>query len=341
MEPRLLTLGLAALATTAIWALVVEKQIFLENFAGLRAHSGFQKTTTTTTTTEKIPIVLTCPSRIWDDNVLDYNEEEISEYNEEHEGLIASNLSYYVENFRTIEYDLWGYTYNDVKERLYEWKKRHFASLKSGDTIYESATGIGLNLLMTTEILHDEYQVHNLTIYGNEYLDLSVKIANELFERGIYPKSTKKGALCIGDSSNLSHVPSDSFDLVYTGYISPVWDPLNFGSKWEHQLDRICKFQNSHVNQAKVRNMQRTQEQWYDTWVQEMIRIAKPGAMVIVESVSRPYCDTKGLGGVAPDFWQRHVDSGAWRIVPESLVMDKDQNFSDKRRYHVAMQKMP
>lgn len=299
---------------------------------------------------EEAQVLVSCPASMpaagdWSD----YNQAEVKAYGEEQQELITSNLTYYAENFRTLEYDLWTYSYNEFKETIYDWKTRHFASVKSGDSMYESASGIGLNLLMVTEILRDEHNVQNLTIYGNEYLESSVRIANDLFDTGIYPESTKKGSLCRGDSANLTHVPSNAFDLVFTGYISPVWDPMGQGDDWMHRLKKMCKELRHEASYARkksikrrIRKMQHVQEKWYNKWVKEMIRIAKPGATIVVESISRPFCDAyHDFGGVDPTFWQRQVDeSDEWPIVPDSLVMEDDKMFHEFRRYHVAMQKL-
>ena len=64
--------------------------------------------------------------------------------------------------------DLWGNSYEEYKEQIYDWKANHFGELKSGDSIYESASGLGLNLVMTLEILEEMYNVTNLKVYGND-----------------------------------------------------------------------------------------------------------------------------------------------------------------------------
>jgi hypothetical protein len=42
------------------------------------------------------------------------------------------------------------------------------------------------------------------------------------------------------------------------------------------------------IQLSKAAEAQRIQEDWYAKWVEEMIRMAKPGAPIIVEQVSHP-----------------------------------------------------
>jgi hypothetical protein len=44
-------------------------------------------------------------------------------------------------------------------------------------------------------------------------------MAGRVFDE-IPPAKAKKGTICAGDSSQFDFVPSDAFDLVFTGYLS-------------------------------------------------------------------------------------------------------------------------
>ena len=84
--------------------------------------------------------------------------------------------------------------------------------------------------------------------------------------------------------------------------------------------------------------MQRRQNDWFGNWVGEMVRIAKPGAAVIVEQVSLPFCsDPNDWGGVPREFWKSGVEKYGWDIDPESIEMETDKVFGV--RYHVFMRK--
>eukprot|EP00592_Proboscia_alata_P004759 CAMPEP_0194379492 /NCGR_PEP_ID=MMETSP0174-20130528/40073_1 /TAXON_ID=216777 /ORGANISM="Proboscia alata, Strain PI-D3" /LENGTH=304 /DNA_ID=CAMNT_0039162265 /DNA_START=120 /DNA_END=1034 /DNA_ORIENTATION=+ len=128
-------------------------------------------------------------------------------------------------------FDGWNRNYFVSKEQMLTWKLSTFGRhLKSGDIIYESACGIGLNLLMTLDLLDENLGITNLTVYGNDYLEESVNTANKILEAAISSPDqriierlgSKKGSICWGDSTNLEFVPSDAFDLVFTGYIDPL-----------------------------------------------------------------------------------------------------------------------
>jgi hypothetical protein len=132
----------------------------------------------------------------------------------------AKDLEKFMKEFRDTPYDDWQVSYNHMKGQMTHWKRKYFApNIQSGDHIYESAIGIGMNSLMTLEIINEENGDQALTIHGNEYLEESTGKANVLLER-LIPTGVKKGTICAGDSSNLAHVPSNSMDFVFTGYIS-------------------------------------------------------------------------------------------------------------------------
>ena len=131
---------------------------------------------------------------------------------------IKTNMTEYMQTFRNSTFDSWGRTYEQVKGGMYHWKTAKFAThVENGDFIYESACGIGMNLFMTMEILHEVKGIDSLAVYGNEYVTLSAEVANAVLGQHGH---VKKCTICPGDSANLYFVPSNSFDLVYTGYIT-------------------------------------------------------------------------------------------------------------------------
>lgn len=239
---------------------------------------------------------------------------------------IAANILAYLSTFRDTEYDNWGHSYREVQAAMAPWKRRHYTStnIPSGAAIYESACGIGMNLFLTLEILQTVApQVTNLTVYGNDLFPESVAIARSIVATSSsaastasssttdaspsFPRNGRLGTICPADSTHLPHVPSDAFDLVFTGYISPLLNPLQFqnndnmdNNNNNNNNDNMdanfaiytadCEAQSIDARSVARRNAaQQKQNDWYAAWVGEMIRIAKPGAPVIVEQVSHPY----------------------------------------------------
>ena len=221
-----------------------------------------------------------------------------------------TNVNSYMETFRQVEFDNWGHTYDEVKHGMYSWKSHYFKDLKSNDIIYESACGIGMNLYMTLEILQQVSGITNLTIYGNDYVSRSVHIARNIYSNNgtvdhLLPTSFGQlGSICQADSTQLDFIPSNSFDLVYTGYISPLFDPLHLNQPSSDetfvQYNAYCEQQQKDTRDATsqinltsssstlVEQAQQIQNDWFGKWVGEMIRIVKPGAPIIVEQVSYP-----------------------------------------------------
>jgi hypothetical protein len=147
-----------------------------------------------------------------------------------------------------------------------------------------------MNLFMTLEILRDVKGIKNLVVYGDEYIPESVQVANAIARIGALPADGQLGTICQGDSTDLKYVPPNSFDLVYTGYIAPLVDPLglNKGSDENFSVYTAHCEQEDEESVQKRRDAQQRQNHWYAAWVQEMIRIARPGAPIIVEQVSYP-----------------------------------------------------
>ena len=213
-----------------------------------------------------------------------------------------TNISSYMETFRKVEFDNWGRTYDEMKKGMYSWKSRYFRELKSDGCIYESACGIGMNLYMTLEILQHTSGITNVTIYGNDFVSSSVQIAQELFSNNgtinhMLPSSFGQlGSIYEADSTKLDFIPSNTFDLVYTGYISPLDEPLDLkqspitysGEKSQQLTETSDTTINLTSSSTIVESAQQRQNDWYGKWVGEMIRIAKPGVPIIVEQVSYP-----------------------------------------------------
>jgi SAM-dependent methyltransferase len=248
-----------------------------------------------------------------------------------------------MQTFRNSSFDLWGRTYDTIKKGMYHWKSTRFAPyLENGSTIYESACGIGMNLYMTLEIMNEVKGIDSLIVHGNEYVDLSVQVANAVFDDSV-PFKARKGTICPGDSAHLDFVPSNSFDLVYTGYITPINDPLHLNKGDVNENIKLyreaCKGKD--WQSIKLTELaQRTQEDFYGRWVEEMTRIAKPDKPVIIEQVSMPVCDEVfDWGGVAKEWWNNvstHSRYG-WDVDPNSIEMEKDTIY--RNRYHVFMRK--
>lgn len=131
----------------------------------------------------------------------------------------TQELDEFVANFRDEIYDDWSQTYTQMKSGMTAWKQRAIVPhVQAGDKIYESAIGLGLNAFMTLEIIQEEKGPIQVEVHGNEYLVKSTQRANEFLNR-VLPSKVHKGNICVGDSTNISYVPSNAFDLVYTGYI--------------------------------------------------------------------------------------------------------------------------
>lgn len=72
---------------------------------------------------------------------------------------------------------------------------------------------------MTLEILQEVKGVNGLIVYGNEYIEVSANTSNKVLDALLPQLNATKGSVCAADSTNLQHIPANSFDLVFTGYV--------------------------------------------------------------------------------------------------------------------------
>ena len=239
------------------------------------------------------------------------------------------------------------------------WYAEAYESLGLGNntdttrTIYESACGTGLTMFVNLELLQEQYNITNIEVHGNEYIAEDVITANHFYDL-VQEKNnpvnnnlnTHKGRICHGDSTNLSFVPANAFDIVFTGYIDPVVDPLEL-----HLSDRkyslYCHSESSSKRQELMRKEQALVEDWFALWTRQMIRLAKPGGTIIIESISRPKCEVGDWGGVSPEWWKDvAAKKYGWDAVidTESIVhmeFEPTRKFKGLHdRYNVKMVKL-
>lgn len=280
-------------------------------------------------------------------------------YNDNH-----NNFQDYNENrkdldrvrFRTnrafLEYDGWGITHSQRMEILQELKRDWFCpEVPDHGRVYESACGQGYNLLHTGEVLA-ECGRRGVTLYGSDYLAGSVEAARSVVGRmgasdrargepaAAPTPAPQVGVFCRADSTSLGFVPAASFDLVFTGYIDPILDPLNLG--WDRYSD-VCNSSTA-AGLLLQRTAQSLQERWFSRWVREMLRLVRPGGVVVVESVAPPHClAQEDWGGVDEAWW---VQAAAdWDVEPGSVEVRRIVNnvhtrrSNTSQRYHVRMRR--
>lgn len=251
-------------------------------------------------------------------------------------------------DYRNEGYDGFGISYEQAKANIYDYITEYFVpplQQNDGGSIYESACGTAANLLMTLEIIA-ENGVRDVTVYGSEYVADSVTIARQMLDVHM-PGGFHVGSICQADSTNLEHVPSNSIDVVFTGYIDPLVDPLGLDPE-EDVSDAIdksiarCKSADEEDSEIAEKE-QRAQEEWFARWVTEMVRITKPGGSVIIEDVAKPVCQIKkDWGGVSQAWWTIAVAKYDWDIDVDSITFEPGPRNPDRykgRRYNVAMRK--
>ncbi len=198
---------------------------------------------------------------------------------------------------------------------------------------------------MTVDILKESANVCDLKVYGIEYVSKSVADANRILGQ-VLPQTANAqlgSPICRGDATDLFYIPSDSFDLSYTGYIDPIQDPLDLHLELNREVEwsDFCR-EDGHLTKDGKLN-QDAVEDWYAKWVTELVRITKPGKPIIIEQVSQPTCvDENDWGGVTKQWWKGAIDKYGWDIDGDSLVTEnlyKRGSGKKSRRYNVFMMK--
>jgi hypothetical protein len=291
---------------------------------------------------ESLPVYYQCPSNALPITAENFHPQMTEGYEKVSQSL-TSDMQDFLNTFRQKEFDEWGQSYEQIKAGMKHFKSKYYPKyLKEGDTIYESACGTGLNLYMTLEILKETSGIENLIVYGNELFGASANKANAVYDH-IAPAKSRKGVICAANSVHLDFVPENSFDLVYTGYLYQLMDPLNLdlGESAIKIYEGLCTASaNLEAASTIVDIAQKRQNDWYGHWVAEMARIAKPGVPVIVEQVSLPKCnDFSDWGGVLKEWWVETAKNNTygWNVDPSSVEIENDTIFGT--RYHVFMLK--
>ena len=278
-------------------------------------------------------------------------EKSSNDKNDEFDVYIMDSIAHRnktLKDFRTIKLDGWGITLQEVKELLRPWKEEVFVnSIQSGDVIYESACGIGMNLLISAEILR-EYNITGLTVSGNDYVGSSIEVANSIWDEEEARQLAHKAFFCQADSTRLDYfVPDSSFDFVYTGYIDPIIDPLSLcpsNMTQEEKLEQGVKLCSSgdKKDQRLATKAQDKQNEWFAAWIHQLVRIAKPGKAIAIESGAESLCTNPlDWGGVDKSWWKEAIETNNWDVDKDSLRIYDVERVGHWRdmRYHVHMRK--
>ena len=100
-------------------------------------------------------------------------------------------------------FDGWQTKYSNFKDQRRPFVENFIIPrIKSHYSIYESACGQGMNLLLTAEILRE----HDIavTLSGSDYLQTSVDLANQMLDTPEAQKLTSKGTFCQGGEEEVS-----------------------------------------------------------------------------------------------------------------------------------------
>ena len=303
-------------------------------------------------------------------------------------------------------------TYHTLKEQMTAWRTlKYIPSLKkTGANILELNCGLGLNLFMTYEIIQQSQQpkdnIRDVHLYGtttstttsttaDESIGTAVT-ANALLDTILQKEANfvgggKRGIICptvlrtnrqnrmydhnTYDAPDLSFIPDNSFDLVYTSDIPlarDIWDTdLMSNQEFVNRQVDLCRTKDTDWKSSSLYQVsQEQQESIYGRQVAEMIRITKPGNVIAIEHVPMPFCDLvhrnaaasapyhsdafyyySGVG-LDPSFWTNSDTHARYQwndldvtsidiLMDESSYYDEYNNSNNNAtQYHVVMKKV-
>ena len=303
-------------------------------------------------------------------------------------------------------------TYHTLKEQMSAWRTlKYIPSLKkTGANILELNCGLGLNLFMTYEIIQQSQQpkdnIRDVHLYGtttstttsttaDESIGTAVT-ANALLDTILQKEANfvgggKRGIICptvlrtnrqnrmydhnTYDAPDLSFIPDNSFDLVYTSDIPlarDIWDTdLMSNQEFVNRQVDLCRTKDTDWKSSSLYQVsQEQQESIYGRQVAEMIRITKPGNVIAIEHVPMPFCDLvhrnaaasapyhsdafyyySGVG-LDPSFWTNSDTHARYQwndldvtsidiLMDESSYYDEYNNSNNNAtQYHVVMKKV-
>jgi hypothetical protein len=168
----------------------------------------------------RIPLQYSCPAVATTTTTTTTTNESSSLSGTNISQAISKNATDFLEQYQLQSFDKWDKSYEELKQAMYDFKTEFFPKylVDDGNIIYESSCGIGLSLYMTLEILKESSGIENLIVYGSDHTPNGVEIANAVMDE-LAPAHAQKGMICNGEATDLSFVPSNSFDLVFTAYI--------------------------------------------------------------------------------------------------------------------------
>ena len=121
-------------------------------------------------------------------------------------------------------------------------------------------------------------------------------------------------------------------------------NPLEFGDAvGEDKYENLCTLTDDgdwHMRELS-KLAQKKQEEWFSSWISELIRITKPGGTIIIEDIGKPYCmDQQDWGGVERTWWLEAKDLYDWNIVEDSISIVNSMEGMPQGRYHVSTKKV-
>ena len=129
------------------------------------------------------------------------------------------------------------------------------------------------------------------------------------------------------ETLDLVHVPDDYFELVSIANIRPSWDPMQYSLDRDNNFDRyrkLCKRSQAGIHEELIGfAVGEHRNSLYGSWLSQAIRVAKPGAPIIIEQRSdAPYCNAFFFPedeGVALNFWRQAMTFYNLDVDPHSI----------------------
>lgn len=141
-------------------------------------------------------------------------------------------------------------------------------------------------------------------------------------------------------STSLTDVVGKITVIVHSAMTNPL-DLTDPPETWFSKYQEICTSEEHDWEGTPWKDLVETNQQiFFETWVADMVRVVRPGGIVVLENLAVSWCESsRNEGGVSRDWWvtlaKQHEDD--WDIDPTTVVVGDD--FLRDWRYHVVMRK--
>lgn len=261
------------------------------------------------------------------------------------------------------------YTFKELKENLREWTVNRIAPHVLDEQMETSTTttttehrqvsileassstlgsGLFLTLLLLEEMQAQRPNPTQFWVSGHDQNPSPLSFSSFRDDKGMNKlPNVHLGVFCGVKESplmNLSYIPQEMFDVVYSDHIPSLSNPLDFVEPSEALFAKYLGLCTSDEQDAQGKPLREValekQEALLARWLGDLVRVLRPGGLVIVENIAVPLCESsKPEIGVHQEWWSAFILKNAHQLSMDPATTTLEEDHLRNWRYHVVMRK--